>query len=205
MRTNSFKILLVWLLIISAMASYGQTYLISTGGTINTCSGTLYDSGGAGGNYGANENYTMTICSNIPGATMSLEFTQFTLESPTWDNLSIYDGPNTASPQIILNAGNSSLNGQIIEASGTCLTLVWHTDGSGQYAGFAAVISCGFPCQDYTIDLVSSVPALTPPTDSLWIDVCQGTNVSITAQGTYPNQVQVPTILNLMRQQHGHG
>ena len=87
---------------------------------------------------GNNENYTITICSSIPGATMTLDFTEFSLESATFDHLTIHDGATTGSPTIISNAGSSSLNGQTIEASGTCLTLVWHTDGSVTYSGFAA-------------------------------------------------------------------
>ena len=119
MKTNVYKILLVWMFIFFAISSYGQTYLISSGGTINTCSGTLYDSGGPTGNYSNNENYTITICSNMPGAILSLEFTQFTFESPTWDHLSIFDGPNTSATELINNAGNSTPSGQIIVASGT--------------------------------------------------------------------------------------
>lgn len=188
MKSNSLKILATTILLFGFAHLYSQTYLISDGGTINTCSGTIYDPGGTG-NYGNNQNYTITICSNLPGATMTLFFTTFVLESPTWDNLSIYDGPNTSSPAIITNAGNSSLQGQTIEGSGTCLTLVWHTDGSGTYAGFAAEISCGFPCQDFTIAIASSTPPLTSPTDSLWIDVCQGGDVTFTATGNYPNSI----------------
>ena len=35
-----------------------QDILISEGGTVNTCSGTLFDSGGGSGNYSSNENHT---------------------------------------------------------------------------------------------------------------------------------------------------
>ncbi|MBN2778131.1 MAG: gliding motility-associated C-terminal domain-containing protein [Bacteroidales bacterium] len=186
MKTKFIYIVLTALFVFGVSNLYSQ-YLISAGGTINTCSGTIYDSGGAGGNYGSNENYTITICSNNPGATMTLEFTEFNLESPTFDNLSIYDGPTAGSPQIILNAGNSTLDGQTIEASGECMTLVWETDGSVTYSGFAANISCGFPCQDFTIDLAGSTPPLSAPTDSLWIDACQGTDITFNAVGNYPN------------------
>jgi gliding motility-associated-like protein len=187
MKIKSLKIFVVVLFVLGFTNLFSQTYLISSGGTVTTCSGTLYDSGGAGGSYGNNENYTITICGDLAGATMTLEFTEFNLESPTYDYVTIYDGPTTGSPAIITNAGSTTLNGQIIEASGECLTILMHTDGSVTYSGFAATISCGFPCQDFTIDIVSSNPALTPPTDSLWIDVCQGTNVTFTAHGTYPN------------------
>ena len=154
MKIYSLKILILgYLLAISSLA-FSQQYLISQGGTINTCSGTLYDSGGPNGNYGTSENYTITICSNIPGGALSLEFTQFNFESPTWDNLTIYDGPNTASNVLINQAGSTALQGVTITATGECLTLRMVTDNSGTYAGFAATISCNFPCQDFSIDLV---------------------------------------------------
>ncbi len=187
MKTNSLKILILNILLIASLSSIGQTYLISQGGTINTCSGTIYDSGGPNGNYGNYENYTITICSSIPGATLSLHFTQFNFESPTWDKLSIYNGPTTASPALVVNAGNNTLQGQIIVSTSSCLTLSMQTDGSGTYAGFAAQISCNFPCQDFSISMVSTTPPFSAPADSMWIDVCQNTNINFTVAGTYPN------------------
>ncbi|HOY39731.1 MAG: gliding motility-associated C-terminal domain-containing protein [Bacteroidales bacterium] len=163
-----------------------QTYLISQGGTITTCSGTLYDSGGANGEYGTYEDYTITICSST-GGSISLLFTVFQLESATYDHLSIYDGPNTSANDIIYHAGGSTLLNQEITGSGNCLTLVWHTDGSVTYPGFAATISCTYPCQDYTIDIVSSNPPQSPPADSLWVDVCQGETVTFTATADFSN------------------
>ena len=187
MKTKILNIAFAIMLMMISTQVLSQTYLISQGGTITTCSGTIYDSGGPSGNYSSNENYVITICGDLPGATMTLEFTSFTFESPTWDYLSIYDGSTTASPEIITNQGYTSLQGVTIEATGDCITLFMHTDGSGQYTGFAADISCGFPCQDYTVDIISSNPSLSPPADSLWIDVCQGTDIEFTAQGDYPN------------------
>lgn len=187
MKINSLKIFIISIFLLIGTISFGQQYLISQGGTINTCTGTLYDSGGPTGNYGTYENYTITICSNIPGGALSLEFTQFNFESPTWDNLTIFDGPSTTSPQLIAPAGNNTLQGVTVTATGECLTLRMVTDGSVTYAGFAAVISCSFPCQNFSIDLVSTTPPLSPPLDSLWINVCQNTSGSFTLAGNYPN------------------
>ena len=51
-----------------------QDILISEGGTVNTCSGTLFDSGGGSGNYSSNENYSITICPDNPGQNIELRF-----------------------------------------------------------------------------------------------------------------------------------
>jgi len=57
-----------------------QNYNMSTG-TVNTCSGTFYDSGGNGGTYAANELYTYTICPSTPGAKVVLNFSSFNCEA----------------------------------------------------------------------------------------------------------------------------
>jgi len=49
-----------------------QTYNLGSapatnGATISTCSGMFYDSGGASGNYGNNQNFTVTFCSATAG------------------------------------------------------------------------------------------------------------------------------------------
>ena len=53
------------------------------------------------GNYGNNESYTMTFCSNSANC-VQLNFTSFRTQGGN-DILYLYDGPNTSSPLI----GNS--------------------------------------------------------------------------------------------------
>ena len=77
--------------------SAGQTYRISDGGTVYTCSGTFYDSGGPSANYGNNENFTITICSDNGGSIIA-DFTNFSTRNT--DILHIYDGPTTGYPEI---------------------------------------------------------------------------------------------------------
>ena len=89
MKIKSFKILALIIFVFSITNIYSQTYLISDGGTVTTCSGTLYDSGGASSDYSNNEYYSITICSSMPGATLTLFFAMFDFESPTWDHLTI--------------------------------------------------------------------------------------------------------------------
>lgn len=106
---------------------------------INTCSGTYYDSGGSAGNYLNNELTTTTYCSNS-GNCIQVTFTSFSLEN-NFDYLTIYDGPSTASPQIG-SYTSTSLQGQTITSSSGCLTMVFDSDGSVTYAGWAMTVNC---------------------------------------------------------------
>ncbi len=186
MKINSLKIFIISIFLLIGATSFGQQYLISQGGTITTCEGTLYDSGGPNGNYSSSENYTITICSE-DGNFLVLNFTQFEFESGTYDKLSIYDGPNTTSPALVTNAGGTTLLNQTFTSTGSCLTLHMQTDGSITRPGFAAVISCLPPCQDFEIDIISTSLPFSQPLDSMWINVCLGESITFTAAGTYPN------------------
>ncbi|MCD6069254.1 MAG: hypothetical protein K0S33_4080 [Bacteroidetes bacterium] len=117
-----------------------QTYTM-TGGTVNTCSGTFLDPGGAG-NYANSISVTQTFCSNN-GLPIYLQFTSFATEAG-FDFVSIYDGPTTGSPQIgpTYAGGNSP---GTVTATGTCITIRFTTDGSVVAAGWSAGIGCGTP------------------------------------------------------------
>jgi len=111
---------------------------------ITTCSDTFYDTGGPGGNYGNNENYTVTYCPNSPDECIQAVFTSFATEN-CCDYLRIYDGPNTSAPlfgQFQGATSPGSIGGSISNASG-CLTFEFFSDGSITSSGWAANISCG--------------------------------------------------------------
>ncbi len=111
------------------------------GGTISTCSGTFYDSGGSGSNYANGENITTTFCSNA-GDCISLNFSSFNIENG-WDFLYIYDGPTTTSTLIGTYTGTTS-PGTIFSSTG-CITLRFTSDGSVTRPGWVAAINCN-PC-----------------------------------------------------------
>ncbi|PLX06638.1 MAG: hypothetical protein C0596_15065 [Marinilabiliales bacterium] len=182
---RKFIVLAIVLLCTLSMFSQ-EEYLISQGGTITTCSGVLYDSGGADGNYDNNEDYTITIVSEDSETNIRLFFTEFNFESATFDNLSIYDGESIASPSIIAPSGSTNLLGQEIVASGNSITLVMHTDGSVTYPGFAASISCSYSCQDYEIDIVNTDPEITN-LDSMWVDICHVESILMVGNAVFPN------------------
>lgn len=112
-------------------------YNISTPGSVSTCSGTFFDSGGTGGNYSDGENFVKTFCSDN-STCISVTFTSFNLDSS--DILFIYDGPNTASTPIAVLTGNvipvtySSFFG--------CLTFQFVSNDTITAPGWAANFSC---------------------------------------------------------------
>ena len=152
MNSKTFLIIIVFLLL--GIAGYSQVINLdatTTGSTITTCSATLYDSGGPDGNYSANENYTITFCSDN-GGFIVVDVLSFRTE-PTSDYLILYDG-NSTNASII-----ATLSGQMPEqteyiTTGSCMTIQWHSDGSVQYPGFGLSTRCGFPCQEYSARII---------------------------------------------------
>ena len=120
----------------------GQSYTMSNG-QITTCSGTFYDPGGPDGSYQSSQDFTQTIVPATPGRCLKVSFTSFSLESHSscnYDYLMIYDGPSTSSPLIGVYCGSSS-PGVITSTSGA-LTFKFHSDGSVNYSGWSATLSC---------------------------------------------------------------
>lgn len=157
----------------------------STNGTTVTmtgCSATLYDSGGASGNYSNSEQYTVTVCTPNHGYPINLNVTMNT-ESTSWDYMYIYEGTSSTGTAIASQIGGSSFT-QAYETSSSCVTFVWHSDGSVNYSGFAIQISCGMACQDFTV---------TPHITARWneeeerYEACSNDDLGISATGNYPN------------------
>ena len=110
-------------------------------GSSSACSGTFNDSGGAGGNYTDGQNFTYTICPSTPGQSVQVSFTSFNTESG-WDYLYIYDGNSTAFPLIGTYSGGTSPGTVVSSNANGCLTFRFTSDGSVNYAGWTANISC---------------------------------------------------------------
>ncbi len=164
-----------------------QTYLMN-GTPITGCSGTFYDSGGAAGNYGNNQNLSTTICSDGTGGThVRLSFSGTDLLAG--DVLCFYDGPTAAS--LLLSCSSDYPAGQpfVVQATAAnpsgCITVTFQSDGAGTATGWAAALSCVASCQTILADLVSTNPAIVP-SDTGWIDICPGQRVFFTGAGIYP-------------------
>ncbi|WP_162200439.1 fibronectin type III domain-containing protein, partial [Kordia jejudonensis] len=129
-----------------------------------TCTnGTFLDSGGRSGDYSINENITYTICPDMAGDAVTVEFTFFSTENngatACWDGLTIHDGADATATTIDPPAGGTiwcwdeddvpaegtgDLEGMMItssDASG-CLTFVFTSDTSVVKDGWEADITC---------------------------------------------------------------
>jgi hypothetical protein len=135
MKKHLFLSVLITCLV---LASDAQTYLINNGGTHYTCSGTMYDSGGAGANYSNNESDTITICAN-PGNRLKVLFSAVDIHSS--DKLVVYYGSSpTGTP-----ATSTPSTGLVINSSCDCMTFVFNSDGSTTRAGWTMQIACDPP------------------------------------------------------------
>ena len=116
-------------------------------GNLETCQGFLVDTGLSAGDYGPNEDITMTICPEAPETIITLYFALAALGEG--DLMQVYDGPDDSAP--LLGAYmDFDLQGLELFASednpGGCLTLHFTSDASGP-GNFVAEMSCGYPCE----------------------------------------------------------
>jgi len=129
-----FALLMLFVEMASAQYVLNST---SNGTTVNTCSGTFYDSGGSGSNYSGNQNYTITFCATS-GCIMA-DFTAFNTQAGN-DVLSVYDGSNTSAPLLGTFSGNS-VPADLVASSG-CLTFKFVSNNSQNKSGWAISLSC---------------------------------------------------------------
>lgn len=137
------KRLVLLLIILWCLCSlWGQNYNMSNGTVTISCPQTVhfYDPGGPNGNYGNSLNYTQTFVSSDPSKCLRVTFTSFYLESATWDYLKIYNGTSSSSSLIGIYGGTGSPG--VITSTNGALTFVFHSDGTVNYDGWSATITC---------------------------------------------------------------
>lgn len=112
-----------------------------TNGSVTTCTGDFYDSGGSSGSYANSENFTETFYPSTPGAMVRMAFSSFSTESG-YDYLRIYNG--TDATATLIGTYNGTTGPGIVTANNPsgALTLNFTSDGSVTAAGWAASISC---------------------------------------------------------------
>ncbi len=165
------------------------------GSPITDCGGTFYDSGGITADYGNNENFSSTICSDgTSGSHISLLFNEIDLVPG--DLLCFYDGTDDSAPQIACILDYSLTGPFIVRASSAnltgCITVTFETNGSSTGTGWTAGISCGTACQDVQVVLDNTTPPMIPAENG-WIDICPGESVSFESHAEYPQNGQTYT------------
>lgn len=202
---RKLTIFLSFALLIIGLNAQAQTYLMGAAGarTVTGCNLTIYDNGGAAGNYGANRNDTMTILSGTPG-TPSVKITIESGDIAIDDSLFIYNSSTCDPTKLVymgpLNApffnnsnmiivGDWSTYATIDNPTGA-ITLRFKTNGANDGAGFKITTACQAPCQRIVayIDTVASFPnphRLTPDDGYKYIDLCQNDTIHLVANAFF--------------------
>ncbi len=175
------------LILFLPMALSAQNYLMNSS-PVTDCSGNFYDSGGPSSNYGNNQNFTKTICSDGTGGThVKLSFSGANVAAG--DLLCFYDGPTSAAPLIACSTDFVPGQPFVVQATANnpsgCITVTFQSNGSGTASGWSSAMSCVPNCQTVLADILSSLPAITPA-DTGWIDICPGDRVFFNGAGIYP-------------------
>lgn len=118
--------------------------IVMGNGTATACSGVFTDQGGANGNYGNNQNFTLTINPSVTGNFLQINFTSFFTEA-NYDFLRIYDGTGTSAPLIGTYSGTNSpglVSAGLLNPGNGSLTFSFTSDISVVEAGWQANIAC---------------------------------------------------------------
>jgi len=191
------KITLLTIVLISLIpfSGFSQLNVLISDGNVQTCNGVLFDTGGQGaGGYQNNENFTLTICPDVPGDVVTVVFNNFNLSTTNtatppannMDNLTIYDGNSTGAPTLGTYTG-SQLQGTIVSTTTGnltgCLTFVFNSNSAGTGV-FSGTITCSTPCQPPTATFASPTVPQNPQ------KICVGETINFdasasTAQSTF--------------------
>lgn len=123
--------------------------------TLTSASGTLYDSGGASGNYG-NDERKIWVIKPADANSVTLNFSSFSTEN-TWDYLYIYDGDNVYAPRIGIYTGTSGPG--TVTSTGGAITVEFRSECATGKSGWKATWSSDIPNLDHTApETTVSVP-----------------------------------------------
>jgi gliding motility-associated-like protein len=172
-----------WAANISCYVPEYEEIILMQNGTFSTCDATFFDTGGEWGAYQNSENRVITFCPTTPDQRVRLNFSAFNVESG-WDFLTIYDGADTSGAVIGTYTGTQSPGMVTASDDSTtgCLTVKFTSDSIINAAGWEAAVSCIIPCQDITAAFTVSP---TPEPTSAFLKICQGTEVTFTANATF--------------------
>lgn len=181
-------LLFLVLLYFSVLVNSQPVYLISDGGTHSTCYCNFFDSGNSGGNYGANEDFTITFHSTS-GTNTHIKMSINNFDVDPSDTLYVFDGSNIAAPLIgaynnTNNPASTAFQATIYNVSGD-LTFRFRSNGVTQASGWFASLSCIPLCQQVwaAVDTLVFDPL---PDDSGYVDICHGDTITFAALGSGP-------------------
>ena len=109
--------------------------------TSPACGDTLFDSGGATGNYASNDLTTVTVYPDTTGDLVTFTFNSFETEA-NYDTLTVYDGPDVTSPELGEFSGDTVPDPITSSHPTGSLTFVFDSDGSVNDPGYEILISC---------------------------------------------------------------
>lgn len=129
-------------------------------GATTACSGTLFDSGGADGDYENGENSTFQICPDQPNSCIQFDLVSYDLEFG-FDILTFFAGEDTDAPIIARITGADLGTPFPIQASSECVTLQFVSDFVTRRPGFELNWRCNTAgCSPTSLDEVTNVPSL---------------------------------------------
>ncbi len=131
------------------LASEGAVFMGD--GSVTSCEGTFFDSGGPEGDYGNDENFTLTFYPETEGAKMRFQFTSYNTESG-YDYLSVYNGTGTDAADLIGTFDGEGVPEELVDFTSThstgAVTFNFTSDGSAIRAGWEASFSCFIPSEN---------------------------------------------------------
>ncbi len=135
----------------------GATTILQSNGSVTTCAGNFFDSGGVNGNYDNNEFSMLTIYPETPGSAIEVDFTSFDLDA-SFDFLAIADGIDGNAPVIGLYSGNTSPGTVTATNPDGALTFLFSSDDIGTFDGWVATVNC-VPLQALPECSVNNLPS----------------------------------------------
>lgn len=130
---------------ISISCALPEVVVPSTGtASVTTCNTTIYDAGGATGNYSINQDGSITVYPATSGMSIRATFNSFNTEG-TYDVLSVYNGTTIAATLLGSYSGGSLPPTLTASNASGALTIRFKTDGSVVNSGFAITLTCAAP------------------------------------------------------------
>lgn len=168
--------------IFSLLLAFSPAFLFAqetpiSAGSFTGCGGFIVDSGLSAADYGANENFVMTVCAEDPETVINLYWNIFDLGEG--DVLSIYDGEDTNAPLIGSYEANDLQTQDVFNSEANtsgCLTLEFTSDAA-DHGNFACEVSCGYPCERPIAVVSTGIgnPALVCPGQTVTFDATAST------------------------------